>query len=278
MDRVICFGAAGGGRREKSRIQRNYKILCYTDNDPRKWGGTIEDISIVSPDEALNKEFDYVVITSQPGLQSIKKQLNNAGIPDQKIITSFVDYELRARIEWLKSFAIMHQDDDKSFQCAEAGVFEGDFAKYINSIFSDRKLFLFDTFEGFSQTDIEKESSDYAKAGDYSNTSVDLVMGKMVHPDNVEIYKGFFPDSAKGVKGTFMFVNLDLDLYEPTIQGLRFFKDKMSSGAAILVHDYFAETFDGPKRAVDEFIAENRALNYHAYPIGDKLSALITGF
>lgn len=278
MDRVICFGAGGGGRREKNRIQQNYKILCFTDNDPQKWGGSIEGIPIVPPTEALDEDFDYVVITSQPGLQSIMVQLNEAGIPDQKIITSFVDYELRARIEWLKSFAIMHQNDDKSLQCAEAGVFEGDFAKYINSIFPDRKLFLFDTFEGFSQSDIDKESSDYAKAGDYSNTSVVLVMSKMKHPENVEIHKGFFPDSAKDTEGSFLFVNLDLDLYEPTIQGLRFFKDKMSSGAAILVHDYFAETFDGPKRAVDEFIAENRALNYHAYPIGDKLSALITGF
>ena len=241
-------------------------------------GGAIEDIPIVSPEEALDKGFDYVVITSQPGLQSIKTQLNEAGIPDEKIITSFVDYELRARIEWLRSFAVMRQNDDKSLQCAEAGVFEGDFAKYINSIFPERKLLLFDTFEGFSQSDIDKESSDYAKTGDYFNTSVELVLGKMKYPENVEIYKGFFPDSARDVKGSFLFVNLDLDLYEPTIQGLQFFKDRMTSGAAILVHDYFSDTFDGPRRAVDEFIKENESSGYNAYPIGDKLSVLITGF
>ena len=42
-------------------------------------------------------------------------------------------------------------------ECAEAGVFEGDFAKWINQYFPDRKLYLFDTFEGFDMRDIEKE-------------------------------------------------------------------------------------------------------------------------
>lgn len=37
---------------------------------------------------------------------------------------------------------------------AELGVFRGDFAKFINLSFPDRKLYLFDTFEGFDEKDI----------------------------------------------------------------------------------------------------------------------------
>jgi len=33
---------------------------------------------------------------------------------------------------------------------AEVGVFRGDFAKRLNLLFPDKKLYLFDTFEGFS--------------------------------------------------------------------------------------------------------------------------------
>lgn len=239
-------------------------------------GGSIDGIPIISPEDALKKA-EVVVITSQPGLQSIKKQLIESGVKNQNIITSYVDYELKARIEWLKSFSLMHQSDNIKLKCAEAGVFEGDFAKEINSIFPQRKLLLFDTFEGFNDSDIQKEKSDYAKTGDYSNTSVELVMDKMPYPDMVKIYKGYFPESARNVDGKFLFVNLDLDLYEPTLQGLNYFKNKMTKGSVILVHDYFSMTFDGPRRAVEEFISnDNNRLE--AYPIGDRLSVMITGF
>lgn len=33
-----------------------------------------------------------------------------------------------------------------------------------------------------------------------------------------------------GLKDSFVFVNLDVDLYEPTYKGLMFFKDKMIKG------------------------------------------------
>src|SRR5438309_71481 len=40
---------------------------------------------------------------------------------------------------------------------AEIGVYKGDFAKRLNVLFSDRALYLFDTFEGFSKKDVEIE-------------------------------------------------------------------------------------------------------------------------
>ena len=57
----------------------------------------------------------------------------------------------------------------------------------------------------------------------FGNTSIDLVMKKMVHPKNVEIHKGFFPETTGGVLDKFCFVNLDFDLYKPILEGLRFF-------------------------------------------------------
>jgi O-methyltransferase len=40
---------------------------------------------------------------------------------------------------------------------AELGVFRGDFAARINSVFPERKLYLFDTFAGFDERDIARE-------------------------------------------------------------------------------------------------------------------------
>ena len=39
---------------------------------------------------------------------------------------------------------------------AELGVYKGEFAKYLNECFPDKSIYLFDTFKGFDNRDIEK--------------------------------------------------------------------------------------------------------------------------
>lgn len=166
---------------------------------------------------------------------------------------------------------------DEEGDVAEAGVFEGDFARFINEYFPYKKLHLFDTFEGFAQKDIEidkKCNYSNALAGDYSNTSEDNVIARMNYPNNVIIHKGYFPDTAKNVHSKFCFVNLDLDLYEPTYRGLYFFRDKLTSNGIILVHDYFADNFKGPKEAVNRFVAESEG-KARILPIGDGISVMV---
>ena len=60
---------------------------------------------------------------------------------------------------------------------AELGVYKGEFAKRLNQLFPDKKLYLFDTFEGFNAKDIntEKQKSFSNGEQDFSDTSVDLV-------------------------------------------------------------------------------------------------------
>lgn len=154
----------------------------------------------------------------------------------------------------------------------------GDFARWINTYYGNQTLHLFDTFEGFDQRDIVKEEGlSEAAVGDYSNTSVEAVLEKMPNPDKVVFHKGYFPETAFDIKDSFCFVNLDLDLYKPTYEGLHYFEDKMVPGGVILVHDYFATNFQGPRKAVDQFICETNG-RYAKYPIGDGISIMITGF
>lgn len=156
-----------------------------------------------------------------------------------------------------------------------AGVFQGEFAKIINENFSDRKLYLFDTFEGFDARDIA-----YEKEQNYSNecpgalnmTSVELVLDKMEYPDNCIVRKGYFPDTAEGIDDKFCFVNLDMDLYKPTWGGFKFFYPRMVQGGIILIHDYFTDGYKGVRRAVEEFIEKSGVV---AFPIGDGISIAI---
>lgn len=115
---------------------------------------------------------------------------------------------------------------------AECGVFRGDSAKFINRYFPNRKLYLCDTFEGFDYGDLQYEKgennqsfnqSKFADQSFFAETGVDFVMSKMIYPEKVVIKKGYFPESVLDVKDRFCFVNLDMDLYIPMLNGLRFF-------------------------------------------------------
>ena len=142
---------------------------------------------------------------------------------------------------------------------AELGVFRADFAKLINRAFPDRKLYLFDTFDGFESKDIYGDEAE-GKAADkeqFSDTSVDLVLSKMKYPGNCIVKKGYFPDTiTSDIKDRFAYVSIDFDLYQPIYKGLVVLWDRLSPGGYIMVHDYQNTMFPGSKRAVRQFCKE----------------------
>ncbi len=138
---------------------------------------------------------------------------------------------------------------------AEVGVYKGAFAKYINQAFPDKKFYLFDTFEGFDDKDVNVEIDKNLSSGqqDFSNTSVNEVLNKMSFKDNCIIKKGYFPESLNGLEDTFCFVSLDPDLYKPILDGLEYFYPRLEKGGYIFIHDYNNDLYPGSKQAVREF-------------------------
>jgi O-methyltransferase len=157
---------------------------------------------------------------------------------------------------------------------AELGVYKGRFAQYINIAFPCRKLYLFDTFEGFNEKDIEVEigkqySSD---RNDFSNTSINLVLHKMKYPANCIIKKGYFPQTADDVDEKFVFVSIDADLFEPIYNGLVYFYPRLQKGGYIFVHDYNDTTYCGAKAAVKKFSTE---FDVSYFPLTDSDGSVI---
>ena len=142
---------------------------------------------------------------------------------------------------------------------AELGVYRGDFAVRINHFFPDRKLYLFDTFEGFDVRDAEFDrNKNFSKASlDFSGTSEGLVLSRMEHPENCIIRKGWFPSTAEGIEDKFCFVSIDADLYQPILAGLEFFYPRLNHGGVIMIHDFNDVTFKGVRPAVKEFCDRN---------------------
>jgi O-methyltransferase len=141
---------------------------------------------------------------------------------------------------------------------AEVGVYKGKFAKYINQYFPKKKLYLFDTFEGFDEKDVvaEKKLGLTEVNQDFSNTSIELVLKNMPYPKQCIIKKGFFPETGVDIEDSFVFVSLDADLYEPIYQGLNFFFPKMTKGGYIIVHDVNNDGYKGASKAVEQFSSE----------------------
>ncbi len=145
---------------------------------------------------------------------------------------------------------------------AELGVYKGLTAKLIHHYAPDRRLYLFDTFEGFTERSVqsEREQTGLTVGGaHFADTSLEAVR-KYIEPrnENVSFHKGYFPESIPpGFNNLkFAFIHLDADLYEPTHSGLEFFYPRLSTGGIVVIHDYNA--WPGGARPLRTFLCIRR--------------------
>lgn len=237
-------------------------------------GGGAE-LPIRSPEVLKTLDFDVLVLGTSMGFDDVSVQLREMGIPAGKIDTCPVQILMQSRILFLKRFAERVYKEGISGSVAEAGVYRGDFARHINRYFPDRKCYLFDTFSGFTDYDIAREQKESMTSADYmKDVKIEEVLAKMPNKEKIILRPGRFPETAEGIDDRFAFVNLDMDLYEPTIEGLRFFYPRMSEGGVILIHDYFSEAYPNIEQSVDDFVRE-LGTRLRKIPIGDDISMAI---
>jgi O-methyltransferase len=146
---------------------------------------------------------------------------------------------------------------------AECGVNKGRLSKFVHDMVPDRRLYLFDSFQGFDVSNSDTRGDDRFK-----DTSENEVLRTLVNTDNVIIRKGFFPSTAEGLESErFAFVMVDFDKYESTRAALDFFYPRMEPGGFVFVHDYNSpESNWACTRALDEFLADK---SEKAIPIPD---------
>ena len=302
---LLIFGAGYYGMLYKKYLEQYSKgdnIIGFLDNGNRDvliLSKNGDAIPIYSPEAVVGMDYDRIVVTtSNPvHIHEISEQLKELNVPLDKIEFLYKNEELRikviasynmyneedARVRWLRNFSIYAKEKGLTGNVAECGVFKGEFAYFINKYFSDRKLYLFDTFEGFQERDLEIErtldnnaflegSFNSEKAFVSGNEKVTLE--RMLFKDNCIVKKGYFPETAVGIEDEFCFVNLDMDLYLPTLEGLRFYYDRMCKGGVVLIHDYYHPELPGIKQAIKDFELETKQ-ELVKLPIGDFCSIAI---
>ena len=136
---------------------------------------------------------------------------------------------------------------------AEIGVYKGGTAMLLSKTFegTGKAIHLFDTFTGMPPADPER---DIHKEGDFNDTSIDAVKTYLSDCSRVRIHPGFFPETARSLKGDiFSMVHVDVDIYKSILDCMVFFYPKLVPGGVMIFDDYGYITCPGAKLAVDEF-------------------------
>jgi len=135
---------------------------------------------------------------------------------------------------------------------AELGVYRGFFARCINQLLPERKLYLFDSFEGFAEEANASESFQAAHA----NTTIEKVLAIMPHRSMVTVKPGFFPGSLNGLEEIFCLVSLDVDFAQTTLEGLRYFWPRLQKGGYLMLHDWGSPSLPGVAQALKTYEEE----------------------
>lgn len=168
---------------------------------------------------------------------------------------------------------------------AELGVFRGVFSRLIHAHLPQKTHYMYDSFQGFDEGYLNEIMMDYSDerkktslewADSFKDTSVDIVMQDMPSPQTCVIREGLFPGTLTNddEKEVFAFVSLDVDLEEPTYQGLHFFFPRISEGGYMFIHDYNA---GGVQRAIRRYEVEN-GIVIKGVHLADRCGTLVVAF
>ena len=171
-------------------------------------------------------------------------QLGDAVLPDQDLGN---DYVRLATLELL-----CRRLGRVPGAAAELGVYRGFFARCVNRLLPERRLYLFDSFEGFMEE--AEATASFQEA--HRNTTAEKVLAIMPHPENVTVKPGFFPGSLAGLEERFCLVSLDVDFYQTTLDGLRYFWPRLEAGGYLLLHDWGSPKLPGVARALEDYEKE----------------------
>lgn len=155
----------------------------------------------------------------------------------------------------------------------ECGVFKGAslarFAMYRN-LFPARdskKIIGFDSFDDFPETNFEpdiKLRNNFVEECGIQSISTGQLMEVLKHKNcdgNVELVAGDItktvPEYLKKNPGLkISLLNLDVDIYEPSVTILENLYPRIEKGGVLILDDY--EQFYGETRAVDEYFKDNK--------------------
>ncbi len=133
----------------------------------------------------------------------------------------------------------------------------------------NRKLWGFDSFEGFPEPSKQDDSVRNPKKGEWGDTSIDLIndlimKGKLDQAyvrSNISLVPGFFSESLSKFTGKgIAMLHIDADLYASYLDVLKALYPKVVPGGLVIMDEYLGIEylkFPGPAQAIEAFFGPN---------------------
>lgn len=149
----------------------------------------------------------------------------------------------------------------KIYDFVECGCWKGHSSYIISELIKNRKIsfHIFDSFEGLSSSSKKDESFFYNKnkniiSKQFSSDETFVKNQVLKKFKFVKTYKGWIPERFKEIKKKkFSFVHIDLCLYKPTLDALKFFYPRLVKGGIIVSNSYNSSVFPGETRAWNRY-------------------------
>lgn len=134
--------------------------------------------------------------------------------------------------------------------------------RLIRQVNSNKKLYLYDSFEGLpekSKKDQSAQGIDFTR-GELIATKSQLKLNfKKANLPLPKIKKAWFKDlKTKDIPKQICFAFLDGDFYGSIKDPINLIKNNVSTGGIIIIDDYDNPALPGAKKAVDEFTASHQ--------------------
>ena len=158
----------------------------------------------------------------------------------------------------------------------EAGSYRGGSAAFLAAAWhaqtgADLALDVVDTFTGHPPSAGGEHDDPIHGTSRFDDTSYDEVRSYLSRYPGITVHQGTLDKVTGGLSAPhYGLVHLDMDLYDPTIDGLRFFHGRLARGGVVILDDYRARKCPGVEAAAEEFLAEHPG--YHAWdPLSEQL-------
>jgi hypothetical protein len=146
---------------------------------------------------------------------------------------------------------------------AEVGAYQGGSAYFIAASFSARvgrevPLEVVDTVSGHPPDKLtDHDSPIHADPTKFASTSYESVVDYLSPFEQVTVHEGDFSSIAPQLPDrSYRLVHVDVDLYVPALECLRYFGPRLVQGGIVVLDDYGKPSCPGIRRAAEEYLAD----------------------
>ena len=184
----------------------------------------------------------------------------------------------REQVDYLIMYLLDAVSNDVPGDVVEFGCYVGESSKHLRKTLvetnSNKKLYVYDSFEGLPPLTKHEENTNWTQGGLKTTEEVLIENFKTNELEPPIITKGWFCDIAKeNIPDKIAFAFLDGDFYSSIYDSLRKIYNKVSEGGYICFHDYERDDLPGVKAAIEDFFDE-RELPYEIIKVCDQLAII----